>query len=102
VSGPLGAVVIVSRGLLDGLWMPLVNVLMNRVVPSAMRATMLSLQSLVSRLVLAAVLAVVGVAAERLGLGATLACAACVVAVTGVALSATAPRLPEPPRVIAE
>jgi predicted MFS family arabinose efflux permease len=102
VRGPLGAVVIVSRGLLDGLWMPLVNVLMNRVVPSAMRATMLSLQSLVSRLVLAAVLAVVGVAAERLGLGATLACAACVVAVTGVALSVTAPRLPEPPRVIAE
>ena len=102
VHGPLGAVVIVSRGFLDGLWMPLVNVLMNRLVPSEHRATMLSLQSLVSRLTLAGVIALLGVAAQRLGLAATLGGSACLVAVIGIALCATAPRLPEPPRVIAE
>ena len=45
---------ILSRGLLDGLWMPLVNVYMNRLVDSRLRATMLSLQSVLARLGLSA------------------------------------------------
>jgi len=102
VHGALGAGVIVSRGCLDGLWMPLLNVLMNRLVPSTLRATMLSLQNLVSRLALAIVIALCGIATQRLGVFATLGWAACVVALCGAALCATSPRLPERPRVIAE
>ena len=75
-SGPRGALLILSRGLLDGLWMPLVNVYMNRLVESRVRATMLSLQSVLARLVLSATLAALGVATAQLGLGATLALAA--------------------------
>jgi hypothetical protein len=86
VSGPLGAFLILSRGLLDGLWMPLVNVYVNRLVESRVRATMLSLQSVLARLVLSATLAALGVATAQLGLGTTLALAAAVVAIAGATL----------------
>src|SRR5439155_994006 len=57
VGRPEGAALILTRGMLDGLWQPLLNVYMNRLVDSRLRATMLSLQSLVARLALAAVVA---------------------------------------------
>jgi len=101
-TGPLGALVVLTRGVLDGLWMPLVNVLMNRVVPSEMRATLLSLQSFVSRLALSLVLALAGIASARVGLAATLALAACATAIVGGVLLSRAQRLPEASRVIAE
>jgi Na+/H+-dicarboxylate symporter len=82
--------------------MPLTNVYVNRLVPSELRATMLSLQSLVARLALAGVIALAGVATTARGLAATLALAAGVVVLVGAALFATAPRLPERSRVIAE
>ena len=91
VSGPAGALLILTRGLLDGLWMPLVNVYLNRLVDSRVRATMLSLQSVLARLVLSAVLAVLGIATARLGLPATLAAVAAAVAAAGVALLVLAP-----------
>jgi MFS family permease len=97
-----GAALVLTRGALDGLWMPLTNVYVNRLVPSALRATLLSLQSLVARLALAAVIALAGVATARVGLSTTLALAAIAVALVGTALLATAPRLPERSRVIAE
>src|SRR5439155_1335819 len=50
VGRPEGAALILTRGMLDGLWQPLLNVYMNRLVDSRLRATMLSLQSLVARL----------------------------------------------------
>jgi MFS family permease len=103
IGAPIvGAVLVLTRGALDGLWMPLTNVYVNRLVPSALRATLLSLQSLVARLALAAVIALAGVATARVGLSATLALAAIAVALVGTALLATAPRLPERSRVIAE
>jgi hypothetical protein len=95
VSGPLGAFLILSRGLLDGLWMPLVNVYVNRLVESRVRATMLSLQSVMARLVLSATLAALGVATAQLGLGTTLALAAAGVAIAGVTLLLVPPRFPE-------
>src|SRR5207247_11010599 len=49
VGRPEGAALILTRGMLDGLWQPLLNVYMNRLVDSRLRATMLSLQSLVAR-----------------------------------------------------
>ena len=52
-------------------------------VDSHVRATMLSLQSVLARLVLSAVLAVLGVATAHLGLPTTLALAAGVVAIAG-------------------
>jgi hypothetical protein len=97
-----GAALVLTRGALDGLWMPLTNVYVNRLVPSALRATLLSLQSLVARLALAAVIALAGVATARVGLSTTLALAAIAVALVGTALLATAPRLPARSRVIAE
>jgi MFS family permease len=97
-----GAALVLTRGALDGLWMPLTNVYVNRLVPSALRATLLSLQSLVARVALAAVIALAGVATARVGLSTTLALAAIAVALVGTALLATAPRLPERSRVIAE
>jgi hypothetical protein len=101
-GGLAGALIVLLRGILDGLWMPLTNVWVNGLVPSALRATALSLQSLVSRLALAAVIALAGVGTARVGLGATLALAAVTVGLAGAALVATAPRLPGRPRVIAE
>ena len=97
-----GATIVLLRGILDGLWMPLTNVWVNRLVPSELRATMLSLQSLVARLALAGVIALAGIGTARIGLGPTLACFALAAALVGLCLVATAPRLPERSRVIAE
>jgi hypothetical protein len=99
-SGAWGAALVLTRGLVDGLWMPLTNVYVNRHVPSGLRATTLSLQSLVARMALAGVIGLAGVATARVGLGTTLALAATAVAVIGAILLATAPRLPEESRVI--
>jgi hypothetical protein len=99
-SGAWGAALVLTRGLVDGLWMPLTNVYVNRLVPSGLRATTLSLQSLVARLALGGVIGLAGVATARVGLATTLALAAAAVAVLGAILLATAPRLPEESRVI--
>jgi hypothetical protein len=96
IAGPAGALLILTRGVLDGLWSPLLNVYMNRLVPSRVRATMLSAQSLVSRLALAVALALLGVGTARAGLPRTLGAAALAAAVAGVALVATGPRVREP------
>jgi MFS family permease len=101
-TGPMGAAFVLTRGVLDGLWMPLTNVWVNRLVPSALRATALSLQSLVSRLALAAVIALAGIGTAHVGLHTTLAFAACAVVSAGTVLVAAVPRLPERRRVIAE
>jgi hypothetical protein len=91
VTGQAGALLILSRGILDGLWMPLVNVYMNRLVDSRLRATMLSLQSVLARLALSAVLAALGMATARLGLAATLATVAAATALAGGILLLTRP-----------
>jgi len=101
-SGIAGAPIVLLRGILDGLWMPLTNVWVNRLVPSDLRATLLSLQSLVARLTLAAVIALAGVGTDRIGLKATLATFALAAIVVGFGLVASSPRLPARSRVIAE
>ena len=68
------------------------NVYMNRLVESRLRATMLSAQSLVARLALAAVIALAGGGTATLGLAATLAAAAGLTAVAGTVLVLSAPR----------
>ena len=78
VASPAGALLLLTRGLLDGLWQPLTNVYLNRLVSSDLRATMLSLQSLVARLALALALAILGAGVAQSGLGPTLAGAALV------------------------
>jgi hypothetical protein len=83
VGVPAGALLILTRGLLDGLWMPLVNVYLNRLVGSRLRATMLSLQSVLARLTLAITLAVLGMLTARLGLPPTLAAVAAAIALVG-------------------
>jgi MFS family permease len=95
VSGTPGAMLLLTRGVLDGLWQPLLNVYMNRLVPSRLRATMLSAQSLVARLALAAAIALLGVGTARAGLAATLGAAAVAAAVAGAALIVAGPRAPE-------
>jgi MFS family permease len=92
VAGPAGAPLILTRGLLDGLWQPLLNVYMNRLVDSRVRATMLSAQSLVARLALAGAIALLGVGTARAGLAATLAAAAVAAGAAGFALVAAGPR----------
>lgn len=95
-TGPFGALLLLTRGVLDGLWPPLLNVYMNRLVPSRLRATMLSVQSLVARLALSAGLALLGVGVEHGGLPATLAAVAIGVAVAGGALVLTMPAAVRP------
>jgi hypothetical protein len=92
VATPGGATLLLTRGLLDGLWTPLLNVYMNRLVESRLRATMLSAQSLVARLALAGAVAIVGVGTARAGLAPTLAAAAVAAAVAGAALLVSGPR----------
>jgi hypothetical protein len=65
---------------------------MNRLVPSPVRATMLSAQSLVARLTLAGAIALLGVGTARVGLAATLAGAGVAAALAGAALVQTGPR----------
>ena len=91
VGVPAGALLILTRGLLDGLWMPLVNVYLNRLTGSRLRATMLSLQSVLARLTLALTLAVLGLLTARLGLAPTLAAVAAVIALVGGWLVLVAP-----------
>lgn len=92
VTTPLGAAWMLTRGLLDGLWMPLANVYVNRRVDSRLRATVLSLQSVLARLTLSGALALIGAATTRLDLGVTIAIAAAACAVLGGLLVAAAPR----------
>jgi MFS transporter len=88
---PAGALLLLTRGVLDGLWQPLVNVYMNRLVGSRLRATMLSAQGLVARFALAATLALLGLATDEVGLARTLAAAALAVVVVGGALVVRGP-----------
>ena len=90
-TGPLGALWILTRGLLDGLWMPLANIYVNRRVASGLRATMLSLQSVVGRVALAGVLALLGLATAESSLSTLLAAAAGVTGVLGLVLVLTRP-----------
>jgi MFS family permease len=92
VAGPAGALLVLSRGLLDGLWQPLANVYLNRLVDSRVRATMLSLQSLVARLALALAVSLLGLGTALGDVRRTLALAAGATAVLGVALRAAGPR----------
>jgi MFS family permease len=85
-SGPMGAALLLSRGVLDGFWMPLVNLYLNRLITSDARATMLSLQALVGRLALAVVIAVLGIATRIGGLAPTLAAAGMGTALLGTVL----------------
>jgi predicted MFS family arabinose efflux permease len=95
-TGPLGALLILSRGVLDGLWMPLLNIYMNRRVESDVRATTLSLMNVVSRLALAAALALIGLVVAEVGLTATLLTSAIAAATAGALLVAFAPSLRSP------
>jgi MFS family permease len=92
ITNPFGAALIFTRGILDGLWEPLVNVYMNHLAPTRLRATLLSLQSLAARLGLSLALFVLGVSVDAWGLRATLAAAALATALAGVVLVITAPR----------
>jgi hypothetical protein len=92
VTSPLGGALILTRGLLDGLWEPLVNVYMNRFAPTRLRATLLSLQSLLARLGLSLALFVLGASVNAWGVRATLGGAAVATALAGVVLVVTARR----------
>lgn len=93
-TGPLGALWILTRGLLDGLWMPLANIYVNRRVESRLRATTLSLQSVVGRIVLAAALALMGAATAGASVGTLLGASAVAAAVIGALLAYARPSDP--------
>jgi MFS family permease len=86
ITSPLGAAVILTRGFLDGLWEPLVNVYQNRLVPTHLRATLLSFQNLAARLALAAAIWMLGRLVEVVGLRATLGVAAAATVLVGTGL----------------
>lgn len=94
-TGPLGAFWILTRGLLDGLWMPLANIYVNRRVESRLRATTLSLQSVIGRTVLAATLALMGAVTAGASLATLLGASAVVCALVGGVLVFLRPRTPE-------
>jgi MFS family permease len=91
-TGPFGAAWILTRGVLDGLWMPLVNVHLNRRVGSRLRATLLSLQNVVARVALAATLAVLGAITTEVGVATTLLGTAAATLACGAVLWVMAPR----------
>jgi MFS family permease len=91
-TGPVAATLLLTRGVLDGLWQPLTNVYLNRLVESRLRATMLSLQSLVARLALALAVMLLGMGTARIGLSSTLAAAGAVAAVVALVLVVTGRR----------
>ena len=95
-TGPLGAIWILTRGLLDGLWMPLSNIWVNRRVESRLRATTLSLQSVVGRIVLAAVLGLMGLITAGTSVGMLLLASAVCAAVVGTLLVALRPGVAKP------
>jgi hypothetical protein len=72
IGSPLGAVVVLLRGISDGLLTPVVSFYLNRLVAPLRRATVLSLASFVSRLTQGVVLAGFGVALARVSLFTTL------------------------------
>lgn len=92
IAGPVGAALLLSRGALDGLWMPLLNIYMNRRVGSDVRATTLSLMNVLSRLALSASLAVLGWVLAEVGLTAALIGSGAAAAAIAAVLVATAPR----------
>ena len=83
---PLDGLWLLSRGVLDGLWQPLLNVYLNRLVDSRLRATMLSLQSLVARLALALTISLLGFGTGRFGLQVMLGAVAALTAIIGAVL----------------
>jgi hypothetical protein len=91
VTSPAGAGLVLTRGLLDGLWQPLCNVYQNRLVGSHLRATVLSLQSLVARLALALTLTLLGVGLRAGSLAAALVAVVAAVITLGAALVRGAP-----------
>lgn len=91
VTSPAGAALVLTRGLLDGLWQPLCNVYQNRLVGSHLRATVLSLQSLVARLALSLTLALLGVGLRVGSLAAALVAVVAAVIALGAALVRGAP-----------
>ncbi len=84
-----GALLLLSRGLFDGLWQPLIQVYLNRQAASEVRATLLSLQNLAARLALAGVVGGFGFATAQLGLLTTFGLAAACAAIAGTLLVAT-------------
>jgi hypothetical protein len=92
IAGPLGALLVLTRGALDGLWMPLLNIYMNRRVGSDVRATTLSLMNVLSRLALSGALALLGWVLAEVGLTAALMGSGLAAAATATLLVATAPR----------
>jgi sugar phosphate permease len=81
---------LLTRGLFDGLWMPLSQIYLNRQAPSELRATLLSLQNLASRIGLASVIGAFAFATSQVGLLATFGLAAACAAIVGALLVATA------------
>ncbi len=90
IAHPAGAVLILTRGLLDGLWEPLTNVYQNRLVPTHLRATLLSLQNLAARLALAVSIWLLGLVADATSLSMTLAVAAGATLLVGAGLVVSA------------
>lgn len=91
-SSVWGALLLLSRGLFDGLWQPLIQIYLNRQAPSELRATLLSLQNLSARLTLAGVVGAFGFATSQVGLPATFGLAAIGAAIAGGFLVRTASR----------
>ena len=85
-----GALLVLSRGVFDGLWQPLTQIYLNRKASSELRATLLSFQNLASRLALAGVVGGFGVATAKIGLMPTFGLAAAAAGITCVLLVATA------------
>jgi hypothetical protein len=96
VTGPLGVALLLTRGVLDGLWMPLLNIYMNRRVGSDVRATALSLMSLLSRLALAGALGLLAWLLAEVGLTLVLIGSGLATGVVAALLVATAPRSRRP------
>jgi len=86
VTSPVGAGLILTRGVLDGLWEPLLNVYQNRLVPTHLRATLLSVQNLAARLALAAAIWGLGRIAGEVGVHGAVGAGAALACVVGVTL----------------
>ncbi len=87
-----GALILLSRGLFDGLWQPLSHIYLNRLAATELRATLLSLQNLGARLALSAAVAGFGVGTAHFGVLSTFGLAAVCAAIAGALLLVSHPK----------
>ena len=91
-TSPWAALILLSRGVFDGLWQPLTQIYLNRLAATELRATLLSLQNLGARLALSATVGAFSLGTAKFGVRSAFGLAAVVAALSASLLLVTHPK----------